>query len=124
MAKIPIYFTGSKFMAKYGITDPRSFHIDDELVCPAFPNLTDSDLLDCVETQAERDAMVATALRKTNAKTEAALAIALKSLTPAQAITYIDTTVTNIASAKTVLKVMVRMLIAMRDEVWPDLLNS
>jgi hypothetical protein len=124
MAKIPLYFTGKKFMTKYGITDPHSFHIDDELICPAFPNLTDADLLDCVETQAERDAMVATALRKTNAKTEAALAIALKSLTPAQAITYIDTTVTNIASAKTVLKVMVRMLIAMRDEVWPDLPNS
>jgi hypothetical protein len=124
MAKIPLYFTGKKFMTKYGITDPHSFHIDDELVCPAFPNLTDDDLLDCVETQAERDAMSAASIRKANAKTEAALAIALKSLTPAQAITYIDTTVTNIASAKTVLKVMVRMLIAMRDEVWPDLLNS
>jgi hypothetical protein len=120
MAKVPQHFSGKKFMAKFGITDPHSFRIDDDLVCPTFPNLTDADLLDCVETQAERDAMISSASRKAVAKTEAALAVALKSLTPTQAVAYIDTNISNIASTKVVLKVMTRMLIAMRDQMWPE----
>lgn len=59
--------------------------------------------------------------RKANAVSEARLATELKALTPAQAVAYIDSNVTNIASAKAVLKIMARMLIAMRDEVWPNL---
>jgi hypothetical protein len=45
----------------------------------------------------------------------------LKTLTPAQAVAYIETNVTSLATAKTVLKVMARILIALRDETWPDL---
>ena len=50
MAIVPARFDGKKFMAKYGITDPRSFKIlaGGVLVCAAFPDLTDNDLLDCV----------------------------------------------------------------------------
>jgi hypothetical protein len=61
------------------------------------------------------------AYRKANARAEAKLATELKSLTPAQAVAYIETNVTNLASAKTVLKIMARILIAMRDEIWPEL---
>lgn len=60
-------------------------------------------------------------LRKQNAVNEAFLANELKSITPAQAVTYIENNVTSLATAKIVLKIMVRMLIAMRDEVWPSL---
>ena len=60
-------------------------------------------------------------LRKANAINEAALATEFKILTPAQAVAYIETNVTTLASAKAVLKIMARILIAMRDKTWPDL---
>ena len=60
-------------------------------------------------------------LRRENARAEAALAAQLKTLTPQEAVDYIETNVTTLASAKTVLKIMARMLIAMRDQIWPDL---
>lgn len=60
-------------------------------------------------------------LRKANAIAEAGLATELKTLTPAQTVQYIETNVTSLASAKVVLKIMARILIALRDETWPDL---
>lgn len=62
--------------------------------------------------------------RKAAAKREAAKATALKTITPEQAVKYINNNVTDLASAKTVLKLMARMLIAMRDEIWSDLPES
>lgn len=59
--------------------------------------------------------------RKNMAKSNAKMATTIKSLTPKQAVDYIEKNVTNIATAKTVMKVMARMLISMRDEIWPDL---
>lgn len=59
--------------------------------------------------------------RKAAAKGEAALAEQLKTVTAQGAVDYIETQVTNLASAKAVMKIMARMLIAMRDEVWPEL---
>lgn len=66
-------------------------------------------------------AELATIARKENARNEANLATQLKALTPQQAENYIETNVTSLASAKAVMKIMARMLIAMRDEVWPEL---
>ena len=63
----------------------------------------------------------AAASRKRDAAAEARLATELKTISPAQAVAYVENNVTSLASAKVVLKIMVRMLIAMRDEVWPDL---
>jgi hypothetical protein len=60
-------------------------------------------------------------LRKANAIGEAMLATELKTLTPAQAVQYIESNVTDLPSAKRVLKIMARILIALRDEAWPDL---
>ena len=59
--------------------------------------------------------------RKAAAKGEAALSTALKNITPAEAVAYINKHVTDLQSAKAVLKLMARMLIALRDEVWPDM---
>jgi hypothetical protein len=59
--------------------------------------------------------------RLRNARSEAALTTQLRTLTPQQAVNYIETNVTNLATAKDVLKIMARMLIAMRDKVFPDL---
>lgn len=57
------------------------------------------------------------ATRMDNAKNEAALATALKALTP----DYIESNVATLAQAKAVMKIMVRLLIALRDATWPDL---
>ena len=54
------------------------------------------------------------------AKVDAGLASQLKSVTPEQAVIYIENNVTDLASAKAVLKIMVRMLIAMRNNIWAD----
>jgi len=51
------------------------------------------------------------------AKAELALTGALKTVTPQQAVNYIETNVTSLATAKEVLKLMVRMLIVLRDQM-------
>lgn len=46
----PYNFDGAKFAKKYNL-DPLKDYWDDgngNIVCPSLPNLTDSDLLDCV----------------------------------------------------------------------------
>lgn len=55
------------------------------------------------------------------ARAQAALADAFRTLTPAQAADWIETNVTSLATAKTALKIMARILVAMRDQIWPDL---
>jgi hypothetical protein len=68
-------------------------------------------------TQAEQN----TIMYKKSALPDMRLVTELKSLTTAQAVDYIETKVTNLASAKAVLKIMARMLIAMRNEIWPNI---
>jgi hypothetical protein len=55
------------------------------------------------------------------ASSEAALASVLKNVTPQEAVDWINTSVTDLASAKVALKYMARMLIALRDAVMPEL---
>lgn len=69
-------------------------------------------------------AEIASETRKTNAIIEAGLAAEFKSITAAQAVAYIDNNVTTLATAKTVLKIMARLIVAMRDELWPDLQDN
>lgn len=59
--------------------------------------------------------------RRATSLSEAALAIELKTVTPAEAVAWIDLNVTSLATAKTVLKIMVRMLIALRNLVMSTL---
>ena len=59
--------------------------------------------------------------RQQAARGEAALATQLRTLTPQQAVDYINNNVTNLASAKEVLKIIARILIAQRDQIWPDM---
>ena len=65
-----------------------------------------------------------TLTRLQNAQGQAALATALKTVTPDQAVAYIEANVTSLATAKAVMEIMARILIALRDEVWPDLPNN
>lgn len=58
---------------------------------------------------------------KVAAKGEAALAKQLKTVTAQGAVDYIEANVTNLASAKAVMKIMARMLIALRDAQFPEL---
>ena len=66
-------------------------------------------------------AEIASLTRKANAFAQAKLVSELKALTPDEAAAYVETTVTDLDSAKAVMKVMVRLLIAIRDEIWPGL---
>lgn len=59
--------------------------------------------------------------RKKNAFAQAVSVSELKSITPAEASAYIDANVTDLQSAKGVLKIMARMIILMRNELWPNL---
>lgn len=59
--------------------------------------------------------------RERDAEAQAGLATQLKTVTPQQAVNYIEANVTNLATAKEVLKIMARMLIAIRDRVFPEL---
>lgn len=52
-----------------------------------------------------------------DAKSELALTGALRNATPQQAVNYIENNVTDLPSAKAALKLMVRMLIVLRDQV-------
>lgn len=58
------------------------------------------------------------------ARSEAALTEALRTLTPAQAVKYVEDNVTTLASAKAVLKIIVRLLIALTNRIYPDLPND
>jgi hypothetical protein len=51
------------------------------------------------------------------ARAQLALTGALRTATPQQAVTWIDTNVTDLASAKAALKLMARMLIVLRDQM-------
>lgn len=56
MVNIPVNFSGQKFAIKYNLDPLTDFRVEDDILfCPSLPNLTDSDLLDCVVTQAELD---------------------------------------------------------------------
>ena len=50
MIKPPFGFDGSKFAAKYNLDPFKDFYIDGSsfLVCPSYPDLIASDLLDCL----------------------------------------------------------------------------
>lgn len=53
----------------------------------------------------------------TEARAQLALTGALRTATPQQAVAWIDANVTDLASAKTALKLMARMLIVLRDQM-------
>lgn len=58
---------------------------------------------------------------KAGAKTQAGNIPAWAGWTEAQALAWIDANVNSLASAKVALRAMAQMLIALRNETWPDL---
>lgn len=73
------------------------------------------------EELADQAKQVAIRARQEAARTEAGMAGVLKTVTPQQAADYIEQNVTDLASAKSALKLMARMVIAIRDRVMPEL---
>jgi len=55
------------------------------------------------------------------ARAQAYTVAELRTLTPDQAADWIESNVTTLATAKAVLKIMARMLIAIRNRTFPDL---
>jgi hypothetical protein len=85
--------------------------------------ITDEDMAELLATPltvAEQSAIA----RKQEAFDNAKLTAELKSVTRAEAREYIDENVTDLASAKGVLKILASMIIALRDEVFPELPES
>ena len=86
--------------------------------------------VDCLDSQIEQVQSIATPymppvpereLRMQRAKGNAALVLEMKTITGDQAVAWIENNVTSLATAKTVLKIMARMIVALRDQTWPDL---
>ena len=137
MAKIPSNFSGQKFMLKYSLTK-NDFGDDGNgnLLCPSLPALTDAELLDCALTTNELLAFAQAALRLQNARVTAKAIPDWATWSQAEWQTYFDTnlsttqvaTVTTIAIARTmlnrqnlVIQNLVKLVLAMRDNQWPDL---
>jgi len=117
-ANIPANFSGELFKEKYSLSDGDFKTIHGTIVCPALPGLTTEDLLDCI-VDMEKFARIND--RRDNAKVNAKAIPNWAGWDEDQATSYIDSNVTDLASAKTVLKAMARMIIALRDSKWPDL---
>jgi hypothetical protein len=146
-AQIPPAFDGAKFAAKYNL-GPFDFHVVDGILYSPIEN---PDLSDCIITAADIDRLQRISLRRENAQTEAGLATQLRTVTPQQAVDYVVQQITNGVSETTalnafdnattfaaakpilrtmlisiyrivdILKLMARILIAMRDQIWPEL---
>ena len=59
--------------------------------------------------------------RKDNAKGQAALAINLKTLNAADAEAWVLANTGNVAQMREVVRELARMVVAMRDDIWPTL---
>lgn len=73
---------------------------------------------------AQQTTQAQTAVVKASAKTAAAAIPNWATWNEAQTTAWIDANVTDLASAKTVLRAMARMVIALRNDVFPDLEGS
>ena len=62
--------------------------------------------------------------RITDAYNDMGIGMQLRNLTTEQIEKYIDVQITDINTAKSILKIITRMLVAVRDEVWPDMAES
>lgn len=88
------------------------------------PTLTDleqawAEILSAREAEIEKQSR--TDQLRTDAKTNAAKIPAWATMTEAEAITFIQNSVTDLASAKQVLVAMARIIVHLRDAQWPDL---
>lgn len=48
MPTVPNNFDGDKFLSKFNLKEGHFYILGDQLICKSLPNLTDTDLLDCV----------------------------------------------------------------------------
>lgn len=97
--------------------------VDGQSITVTF-DASDESLVDAVEAAHDHNALsMAEVLMnvKTGAKTNAENIPSYATWTGAQAETWIENNVDNLASAKTVLKALAKMVIALRNERWPDL---
>lgn len=90
-----------------------------------YPEPTEAQLLTALATvNADIAADATLDARQAGAKAQAQAIPNWATWTEAQVIDYITTNVTDLASAKTVLIAMGRMLVALRNQQWPDLEGS
>lgn len=130
---LPLNFDGQKFATKYSLSQV-DFRVEDGmLICPSLPELTGNDLLDCVVDVARSDRVRARQIAaKAYAKTIPNWAL----WTQAQLQTWWDANLEDSivdgfsipVGVKTMLKQInlailrtAQLLIAIRDQLWPDL---
>jgi len=133
MANISDNFSGIAFQNKFNLT-LEDWRVDGMLlICSSMPNLTDEDLLDCVVDLEKKERVDA---RRDGAKLAAKNIPGWSTWNNVQALDWYNQNlsdarvdaIANLADAKVMLKQQNaviysfgRMLIAMRDKLWPDL---
>jgi hypothetical protein len=138
MAKIPLNWDEARFRIKFNFPFPDTagnFWIDgtdNTLVCPTLPNLTDADLLNCVFTPTELVKIAGVKNAKAIAKAIPNWATWTQGEWDVYFTANLSTTLVNAVSTTAQIRVMmnkqnliiqnlVKLVIAMRDETWPDL---
>lgn len=101
--------------------DKGTWRIDFKAEATPEQRIAAQTAIDLFDTQAAIDKEQRVFDRQKNAEQEARLAAQLRTLTPQQAVDYIENNVADLLTAKFVLKIMARMLIAMRDQIWPEM---
>lgn len=148
MAKIPSNFSGDKFRNKYNL-GAYDFSVQgDELICLSLPNLINADLLDCALKAQELQARIDAVVRKNNARGHAKAVPDWSTWTEAEVLAWFSTNIrtplaTPVPPANTITTAQIRaaivnivavmgkmcdadeakarMIVAMRDELWPNL---
>ena len=120
MVVIHANFNAHAFNNKFSLTSDDWYVRGEtgEIICSSLPDLADADIADCV-VDIEMQARVQ--VHKETAKAQAKNIPGWAAWDEAQAVSYVMDNVTDLASAKTVLVTMAKMLVALRDETWPDL---
>ncbi len=126
---VPQYFDRRKFELKFNLQFQPYYFENGQLFTPTLPGLTDADLLDCVFTDPAD-------IRQADAKPFAKSIPNWASWSQAEWQTYFDNQlsdaqvdlVTSLAAARVMLKRqnlvienLVKLIIALRDEIYPDL---
>ena len=113
---IPPNFDVTKFSLKFGVTN---FHSDGtHLVSEEISDLTEADIADCVVDLEKLSRITA---RQEGSKENARAIPGWASFDDLQAVDYITNNVNDLDSAKAVLIKMARMIVALRDNAFPDI---
>lgn len=115
---MPANFDGEKFQEKFNLSVNDFVSERGIITCPSLPDLTDEDIADCVVDTISFQRILD---RQTDSKYNLINIPGWSTWNETEATSYIDEAVLDLPSAKIVLKALSRVLIALRDDRWPDI---